>query len=59
MMLSGITREETWFLVVGHAFHDQRRPSIASNSTKSILGWSDFKCGSSGFFKVISWNVMF
>jgi hypothetical protein len=44
MMLSGIIRVETWFLVVGHAFHDQRKPSIASNSMKSILGWSDFRC---------------
>lgn len=57
MMLSGIIRVETWFLVVGHAFHDQRKPSIASNSMKSILGWSVLDVFS--FPRVISWYVVF
>lgn len=41
-MPSGIISEATSFFVVGHAFHDQRKPSIASNSKKSIVDLSDF-----------------
>lgn len=36
MMLRGMTRDEASDLVVGHAFHDHRSPSITSSSTKSI-----------------------
>ncbi|MFS8015060.1 hypothetical protein Hanom_Chr15g01351941 [Helianthus anomalus] len=39
MMDKGITRSCDSVLDTGHEFQDQRRPSIASSSTKSMLGW--------------------
>lgn len=42
MRLSGITRADDSALEAGHEFHDHRRPSIASSSTKSINFGGDY-----------------
>lgn len=61
-MDKGITRSFDSVLDTGHEFHDHRRPSIASNSTKSILislklsrscvRHQDYFLGSKGFIQV-------
>lgn len=42
MRLSGITRADDSALEAGHEFHDHRKPSIASSSTKSINFGGDY-----------------
>ena len=41
MTLSGTMRAEESDFDDGHEFHDQRRPSMASNSMKSIDAFED------------------
>lgn len=45
MMLRGTTSDSLSDFVVGHEFHDHRKPSIASSSKKSIARSNESSIG--------------